>query len=77
MLKVKKKSTIHQIKQKIKLVNYKMTLKIIFKKYIQTIKKDKTVKKYANLNSEIRKEYNMLCKENQDLKTEMQNLRNY
>ena len=44
---------------------------------MQTIKKDKTVNKYANLNSEIRKEYNMLCKENQDLKTEMQNLRNY
>ena len=32
MLKVKKKSTIHQIKQKIKLVNYKMTLKILLKK---------------------------------------------
>ena len=62
----------------IKLVNYKMTLKIPLKKYIQRIKKkDKTINEYASLISEIRKEYNMLYKENQDLKTEMQILRNY
>ena len=48
----------------------------IKKKYIQTIKKDKTIDEYASLTSEIRKVYNLLYKENEDLKVEMQNLRN-
>ena len=56
-----------------------MTLKIQKKKKkkFRQKKKDKTINEYASLISEMRKECNMLYKENQDSKVEMQNLRNY
>ena len=45
--------------------------------HLENRKKDKTINEYVSLISEIRKEYNTFFKENQDLKTKMQKLRNY
>ena len=78
MLKVKKKQFILlQIKQ-IKLINYKMKLKKQVKKlHIESKKKTKTVNECAALISSIREEYEILYKENQNLKTENQKLKDY
>ena len=67
MLKVKK---IYNPSNKTKdqLSQLQNDIKNSIKKYIQTIKKDKTINEYSSLTSEIRKEYNMLYKKNQDLK---------
>ena len=60
MLKVKKTIYNPSNKTKDQVSQLQNDIKNSIKKYIQTIKKkDKTIKEYASLISEIRKEYNM------------------
>ena len=60
MLKVKKAIYNPSNKTKDQVSQLQNDIKNSIKKYIQTIKKkDKTIKEYASLISEIRKEYNM------------------
>ena len=60
MLKVKEAIHNPSDKTKDQVSQLQNDIKNSIKKYIQTIKKkDKTIKEYASLISEIRKEYNM------------------
>ena len=63
MLKVKEAIHNPSDKTKDQVSQLQNDIKNSIKKYIQTIKKkDKTIKEYASLISEIRKEYNMFLK---------------